>query len=53
MTHDNTRKHRLLETLEKSVADARFNGLDKTHIDYWRVILDELEKESKTVTKGE
>ena len=49
----NERTERLLETLERSVTDARFNGLDKTHIDYWRVILDELEKESKTVTKGE
>lgn len=53
MEHDNTRTFRLLEVLEQSVANARFNSLDKTHIEYWRVIINELEKESQPVSKGE
>ena len=54
----NERTERLLDILEKSVTDARFNGIDETHTSYWRVILDELDKESapktgNAVTKGE
>lgn len=45
------RTERLLDILEKSVTDARFNGIDGTHTNYWRVILDELDKESDTVSK--